>query len=93
MSESQTDAVTAAPVASPMRWYVVHAYSGMEKAVERNLRERIEVMTEDGPRMAYVVATNVYHKTPQGWRMVAHHASPATDQDAQEITQTLHTLH
>jgi len=25
-----------------MRWYVVHAYSGMEKAVERNLRERVE---------------------------------------------------
>jgi len=34
------DAV-AAP-ASALRWYVVHAYSGMEKAVERNLRERIE---------------------------------------------------
>jgi transcription termination/antitermination protein NusG len=32
---------TAAP-ASALRWYVVHAYSGMEKAVERNLRERIE---------------------------------------------------
>jgi len=32
---------SAAPV-SPLRWYVVHAYSGMEKAVERNLRERIE---------------------------------------------------
>lgn len=28
--------------ASTKRWYVVHAYSGMEKAVERNLRERIE---------------------------------------------------
>jgi len=28
--------------ASNMRWYVVHAYSGMEKAVERNLRERID---------------------------------------------------
>ena len=27
---------------STMRWYVVHAYSGMEKAVERNLRERID---------------------------------------------------
>ena len=27
---------------TPKRWYVVHAYSGMEKAVERNLRERIE---------------------------------------------------
>ena len=28
--------------ANAMRWYVVHAYSGMEKAVERNIRERIE---------------------------------------------------
>jgi transcriptional antiterminator NusG len=41
MSETQVE--TAAPAAaSPMRWYVVHAYSGMEKAVERNLRERID---------------------------------------------------
>ncbi len=31
-----------APGAVGMRWYVVHAYSGMEKAVERNLRERID---------------------------------------------------
>ena len=31
-----------APAPSNKRWYVVHAYSGMEKAVERNLRERIE---------------------------------------------------
>lgn len=41
-----------------------------------NLRERIEVMTEEGPQLVWVVATNVYHKTAQGWRMVAHHASP-----------------
>lgn len=36
-------AVESAPAApaSTKRWYVVHAYSGMEKAVERNLRERI----------------------------------------------------
>ena len=34
--------VAAAPVGLPKRWYVVHAYSGMEKAVERNLRERID---------------------------------------------------
>ena len=33
----------AAKAANPdLRWYVVHAYSGMEKAVERNLRERID---------------------------------------------------
>jgi transcriptional antiterminator NusG len=25
-----------------MRWYVVHAYSGFEKSVQRNLKERIE---------------------------------------------------
>ena len=44
MSE-ETQAVAPAavpPPASPLRWYVVHAYSGMEKAVERNLRERID---------------------------------------------------
>ena len=36
MSEQNT------PVAADgMRWYVVHAYSGMEKAAERNIVERI----------------------------------------------------
>jgi len=37
---SATPVAPAAP--SNKRWYVVHAYSGMEKAVERNLRERID---------------------------------------------------
>ena len=31
----------AAPVNPDLRWYIVHAYSGMEKAVERNIIERI----------------------------------------------------
>jgi transcriptional antiterminator NusG len=31
----------ATPVNPDLRWYVVHAYSGMEKAVERNILERI----------------------------------------------------
>jgi len=31
----------AKPTRPDMHWYVVHAYSGMEKAVERNIRERI----------------------------------------------------
>jgi len=34
-------APAAKPVNPDLRWYVVHAYSGMEKAVERNIRERI----------------------------------------------------
>jgi len=41
MSEPVVVPEVAAP-ASQLRWYVVHAYSGMEKAVERNLRERID---------------------------------------------------
>jgi transcriptional antiterminator NusG len=42
--ELSTAAVTPETVApaTNKRWYVVHAYSGMEKAVERNLRERID---------------------------------------------------
>jgi transcriptional antiterminator NusG len=37
-----TEAAALAPPANPdLRWYVVHAYSGMEKAVERNILERI----------------------------------------------------
>jgi transcriptional antiterminator NusG len=49
MSEIETNdqatpepaAPPAAPVNPDLHWYVVHAYSGMEKAVERNIRERI----------------------------------------------------
>jgi ketosteroid isomerase-like protein len=40
--------------------------------------ERIEIVTDAGLRVGYVTATNVYQKTAQGWRMVAHHASPDT---------------
>ncbi len=39
---SITPAADSGASASGLRWYVVHAYSGMEKAVERNLRERID---------------------------------------------------
>lgn len=55
--------------------------------------ERIEVLTEEGPRHAYVIATNVYHKTVQGWRMVAHHASPGTPREMQEVSETPTVLH
>jgi transcriptional antiterminator NusG len=33
--------LATAPANPDLRWYVVHAYSGMEKAVERNIIERI----------------------------------------------------
>jgi transcriptional antiterminator NusG len=49
VEKMMTDVVTnpegelpAAAATNPdLRWYVVHAYSGMEKAVERNIQERI----------------------------------------------------
>ena len=44
---------------------------------------QVEVMLPDGLHQAVVMATNVYHKTPEGWRLVAHHASPGVAPDAQ----------
>lgn len=58
-----------------------------------NVMEHIEVMTGDGPVQAYVLATNVYHQTPKGWRLVAHHASPGTQDETQEVNQATQVLH
>ena len=42
ISDTPITETAVAPAANPdLRWYVVHAYSGMEKAVERNITERI----------------------------------------------------
>ena len=71
----------------------VHRVESLASAVH-NVLEHVEVMLPGGPREAFVIATNVYHKTPQGWRMVAHHASPGTAHEVQEsgmpIQQVLH---
>ena len=58
-----------------------------------SVRERIEILTSDGLVEAFVLATNVFHKTPQGWRLVAHHASPGASREASDITETPPTLH
>ena len=47
--------------------------------------ERIDVMTPQGPQQVWILATNIYHKTGLGWRMVAHHASPGTTQAIEEV--------
>jgi ketosteroid isomerase-like protein len=41
--------------------------------------ERIALIDAKGLRSAWVLATNVYLKTAQGWRMVVHHASPGSE--------------
>lgn len=58
-----------------------------------NVVERIAILSNEGAQEALVVATNVYQRTPQGWRMVAHHASPGTAAgvaDTQGVHQVLH---
>jgi ketosteroid isomerase-like protein len=65
---------------------------GLASAVH-NVLERVEVLTPEGAGHAWVIATNVYHKTAQGWRMVAHHASPGTSNEIQEVSGTPAVLH
>ena len=59
----------------------VHKIDALASAVH-HMVQRILVLTPQGEQIAWVTVTNVYHKTPQGWRMVAHHASPGTARDA-----------
>jgi ketosteroid isomerase-like protein len=55
--------------------------------------EKVEILTPEGPSSARVIATNVYHKTPQGWRMVVHHASPGTPEDTAHNPHAPQILH
>ena len=55
--------------------------------------ERVQVMTQEGPQSAWVIATNVYLNSPQGWRLVAHHASPGTQSELREVVDAPSVLH
>ena len=44
----------------------------------------------DGSQRGAAICTNVFLRTPSGWRMVMHHASPAPAQQAAEPTGPLH---
>jgi len=55
--------------------------------------ERVDVLLDEGIGRAYVIATNVYHQTEHGWRMVAHHASPVTLNELHEVSETPLLLH
>ncbi len=71
----------------------VHRLQWMGGAVH-HLVERIEVTGEQGKQTAFVLATNVYVKTPSGWRLAAHHASPGSLQEAPPSAgETRKTLH
>lgn len=55
--------------------------------------ERVRVLSAEGIQNAWVVATNVYLKTVQGWRLVAHHASPGTAATLQDSAEAAGILH
>jgi ketosteroid isomerase-like protein len=65
----------------------VKVVQAMGSAVHSVL-ERIDVVTVEGPRTGWIVATNVYVKTSLGWRMVAHHASPGVPDELPEVGET-----
>ena len=54
-----------------------------------NVLERVSV----NAGTAWVIATNVYVKTPRGWRMAAHHASPGSASEPPELADSPSTLH
>jgi uncharacterized protein (TIGR02246 family) len=58
-----------------------------------NLIEQVEIGTPEGVQTGFVMATNVYQRTAQGWRMVAHHASPGTSASLVESGEAPQILH
>lgn len=51
--------------------------------VNENLRVK-------GKQPIQILATNIYEMTPQGWRMILHHASPAPRRATGETPPTVH---
>jgi uncharacterized protein (TIGR02246 family) len=80
--------------AIPVTVEQVHRLHTVSTAVH-HLVERITVQTAEGAQTAWVLSTNVFLKTAQGWRMVAHHASPAPapEAGAEQRTESRNTLH
>lgn len=58
-----------------------------------SVRERLDILTSEGSVEAFAIATNVYFKTTQGWRMVAHHVSAGGAHDSEDISDPPHVLH
>ena len=75
----------------PVTTEQVHRLEAMGGAVH-HLLEQVQVATDDGPRAAWVIATNVFVQTAHGWRLVAHHASPGGIEppDMDPAPSTLH---
>lgn len=58
-----------------------------------NVLEKIAVPGPTGVQHAWVIATNVWLRTALGWRLAAHHASPGTTSEIQEVSDIPTVLH
>lgn len=87
-------AFAASLAAGPVHITIEHVRR-METAVcaVHHVTEKVQAMTTEGLKTAFVIATNVYLRTPQGWRMVAHHASAGMPQDLPDISESRSVLH
>ncbi len=65
----------------------------MVSSATHSVVERVDIVTAEGPQTAWVLATNVYVKTEQGWRMVAHHSSPGSQREPVEVIEAPSVLH
>jgi uncharacterized protein (TIGR02246 family) len=78
--------------AVPLQLQSVRRLQALGCAVH-HVHERITLVDAQGSHSAWVLATNVYLKTAQGWRMVAHHASPGSEQAEPMAGEPPSTLH
>jgi ketosteroid isomerase-like protein len=51
--------------------------------------ENITAQSEEDVGMAVAQATNLFRKTPEGWRLFHHHASPAPVQVTHPFSGTV----
>lgn len=76
----------------PVQPEQVHRLQQMGFALH-HLVERIAAPGEIGPRVAWVLSTNLYVKTALGWRVAAHHASPGMAHEMPMDGDAPSTLH
>ncbi|MEY4754621.1 MAG: hypothetical protein RJA44_2296 [Pseudomonadota bacterium] len=55
--------------------------------------EQVRIEAGGEPQYGYLCATNVYVKTPAGWQLLLHHASPGSASELQDSGQPPAVLH
>ena len=80
----------------PITLRVTHTHKSLQLAQAiHTVTEHVSVQTDDGQAVAQLYSLNVFHKTAQGWRLVAHHTSPGhiTDGSAEPHALPSTVLH